>query len=97
MNEYIKGFNDPFLEFETQASMRVVNVNEIRDVDINKIAGRAWITFKDSHYYEIPTELGYALSNFLMMRSKQVVINMDVDLAHENQTMDEWLDENGQK
>lgn len=97
MNEYIKGFNDPFLEFETQERVRVVNINEIRDVEINKTVDRAWIMFKDSHYYEIPAELGYAISNFIMRKTKQVVAHMDVDLAHETQTMNEWLDENGQK
>lgn len=97
MNEYIKGFNDPWLKVETQGRIRVININEIRCIDIDKIVDRAWIVYKGNREDEILTELGYAISNFLMTIHKQVVTHMDVDLAYENQTMSEWMEENGQK
>jgi len=99
MSKYIKGFNSPYLKFESGNVTRVININEI--VEIMYYADNAYIYYKSRLNHELNIATAKEIDEFLMnhktVRLPMVGgIEMDVDMMHEEQTLLEWLNENGQ-
>lgn len=103
MNKYIVGFNNPFLKYQSGNIIRIINVDEILHIKYWE-GGRAFIVFKNGSDEEISIEGAKAIGDFLMTlkvtKTQQPVISrrilMDVEMVHDEQTLLEWLEENGQ-
>ena len=99
MSKYIKGFNSPYLKFESGNVTRVINVNEIVEI---KYYGTdsAYIYYKSGFNHEVNIAAAKELDDFLMNHTVEklnIFGNVtDIDMMGEKQTLQEWLEENGQ-
>ena len=100
MSKYIKEYNHPFLKFESGNVVRIINIDDISDI-YYWTSGRAFIYFKSGSEREINIDTAREIDDFIMNRGKrlpkqQKFTETDPDTLHENQTLYEWLNEEGQ-
>ena len=98
MSKFIKGFNNPFIKYQSGNVTRVIDINEIRQ--IKYWAERAFIVYKDGSDDEIFVDADKEFDEFLMNHSRHKINLLgnivDVDMMHEEQTLQEWLEQEGQ-
>ena len=99
MSKYIKGFNNPFLKIESGNAIRIINTDDI--AELMYYGNAAYIHYKSGYNHEINIKTAHEIDEFLMNHKIINVqlpggITTDVDMMHDEQTLLEWLEENGQ-
>lgn len=95
--KYIKEFNPPFLKYQAGNTVRIINTDEIVEVEYWGI-DKACIYFKSGLNHEINFDAAKEIADFLTNRNVQRFIELDpetLEPLHESQSMYEWLNQEG--